>query len=94
MADGLGISERMTRGSTPPSVARSSDNHPKPRTRAPRSWVASAPRVEVNFVHPEPLTEAGIEGIEPQCGIGEELTRKSKSMLNSHIERFQMLDDA
>ena len=40
------------------------------------SGSARAPRAEVNFVRPEPLTEADIEGIEPQCDIGEELTRK------------------
>ena len=59
-----------------------------------RSSSARAPRTEVNFVRPEPLTEADIEGIEPQCDIGEELTRKFKSMLKSHIEQFQMPDDA
>ena len=61
---------------------------------ATRSSEVRAPRSEVNFVRPEPLTEADIEGIEPQCDIGEELTRKFKSMLKGHIEQFQMPDDA
>ena len=61
---------------------------------ATRSSEVRAPRSEVNFVRPEPLTEADIEGIEPQCDICEELTRKFKSMLKGHIEQFQMPDDA
>jgi hypothetical protein len=48
----------------------------------------------VNFVRPEPVTEADLEGLEPHIAIGADLTRKFKSMLKSHVRSFHMPDDA
>ena len=75
----------------------------RPHGHAPAPSASSPPRrasstersrPEVNFVRPEPVTEADLEGLEPHIAIGADLTRKFKSMLKSHVRSFHMPDDA